>query len=87
MLDPPIEGESELWFELLQGEVELLESADPFALALVPLAATRGLSLEIDGPMSPSLLFHLDEVSRCLESTTRGHAQHAHCQVVPLSAT
>jgi hypothetical protein len=85
-LDPPIDGESELWFELRRGEIELLESADPFALALVPLAASRGCSLEIDGPLSPSLLFHLDEVSRFLEMTTRGDPRHAHCQVVPLSA-
>ena len=86
-LDPPIDGERELWFELRHGEVELLESADPFALALLPLAASRGFSLEIDGPLSPSLLFHLDEVSRCLEMITRGDPSHAHCQVVPLSAT
>jgi len=86
-IDPPIDGEHELWFELRGGEVELLESADPFAIALLPIAASRGLSVEIDGPLSPSLLFPLDEASRCLELTTRANPRHAHWPVVEISAT
>jgi hypothetical protein len=53
----------------------------------MPIAAAHGLSLEIDGPLSPSLLFPLDEASRCLELLTRANPRRAHWPVVEIRAT
>lgn len=58
--------ERELWFE---SEIEQPVSADPFALLLVPLCLTRGVSLHIDGPVSVGLWRNLHEFAGAFYAT------------------
>lgn len=66
VLDAAIEGVDEVW---ISSPVPQLALADPFALLLAPLALVRGEALHIEGPVSGSLLRHLDEAMRALVRT------------------
>lgn len=57
-LDHPVRGVDELWIET---PVPQPESADPFLLLLAPLVLELGEPLLVDGPVSRSLLWQLDE--------------------------
>ena len=57
-LDPPVRGVDELWIET---PVPQPESADPFLLLLAPIVLEQGQPLLLDGPVSRSLLWQLDE--------------------------
>lgn len=55
-------GRKELWFRLPSGQLpRVTRLADPFVMAMVFCAMRYATDIEVHGPVSPSLLRHLDE--------------------------
>jgi len=71
-----------LWFDVAQAHAGLLaETCDPFPLALLFTAMSRGEAMHVHGKVSPSLLRNLGELSRVWHSWTPKR-----CAPVDLSA-